>query len=215
MRLVDAEEKVLYKVSKTPFTAIVLVVFLSVWLGFGGLFVWVAFDPLFLHPAGDVPIDSFLVGLLGLAVFVPVALNLLLSYSLNQLVVTDRRIYVRRGRSGRTHVFAPADVRSFQRVTSSSSRGRSNEAAIFYLLCGRTVRSGALYPRLASLEALLALLRGRFEGRGFTRAELQALKRDNPGAAVPAVRSNVLVPILQIIPFALAAVLALRWLGVL
>jgi hypothetical protein len=115
--------------------------------------------------------------------------------------------------TGRTQVFRLEDVRSFQTVTSSG-RNRSTQAVLFYLFCGKQVKTGNLYLTLGSLQALLEVLRGKYEGRGFTRRELVQLNAEHPEAGQPVSRRNWGVVLLMLSPFLVALIQTLDFLGV-
>lgn len=213
MRFVDENEKVLYRLRKSRTPIVFMVFFFPIWLFFGSLFLRTAYQAMFLGETALTAVDSYLAGMIGLVVFLPLVLVILFSYALNQLVITNQRIYVRTGVTGRTRVFRLEDVRSFQTV-ASSGRSRATQAVLFYLFCGKQVRTGNLYFTLGSLQALLEVLRGKFEGRGFTRRELTQLKVEHPEADQPVSKRNWGVVLVLLSPFLMAIVLTLDFLGV-
>ncbi len=212
MRFVDENEKELYRLRKSRTPIVFMVFFFPIWLFFASLFLRTAYQAMFLGETAVTTLESYLAGMIGLVVFLPLVLVILFSYALNQLVITDQRVYVRTGVTGRTRIFRLEDVRSFQTV-SSSGRNRSTQAVVFYLFCGKQVRTGNLYLTLGSLQALLEVLRGRFEGRGFTRRELAQLKTEHPEASQPDSKRNWGVVLVLLAPFLAALIATLDFLG--
>ena len=134
-----------------------------------------------------------------------------LSYFLNRLVITDKRIYIRKGMTGKTHILNLHDIRSFQHIISTG-KNKSNHRIQFYLSCGKTVKTGELYITLGNLNSLLDILRQKFEGRGFTGRELKQLNEQNPEAGHPESKSNFFILLILLAPFILAALLTLNYL---
>jgi hypothetical protein len=190
-----------------------MVFFFPIWLFFGSLFLRTAYQAMFLGDTSLTSLESYLAGMIGLIVFLPLVLLILMSYGLNQLVITDQRIYIRKGVTGRTQIFRLEDVRSFQTVTTSGSN-RATQAVLFYLFCGKQVKTGNLYFTLSSLQALLEVLRGKYEGRGFTRRELAQLNTEHPEAGQPVSKWNWGVVLLMLAPFLVALIQTLDFLGV-
>jgi hypothetical protein len=98
-------------------------------------------------------------------------------------------------------------------VTTSGSN-RATQAVLFYLVCGKQVKTGNLYFTLSSLQALLEVLRGKYEGRGFTRRELAQLNTEHPEAGQPVSKWNWGVVLLMLAPFLVALIQTLDFLGV-
>ena len=213
MRFVDENEKVLYRLRKSRGPMVFMVFFFPIWLFFGSLFLRTAYQAMFLGDTTLTTLESYLAGMIGLVVFLPLVLMILFSYALNQLVITDQRVYIRKGVTGRTQFFRLEDVRSFQTVTTSGSN-RSTQAVLFYLFCGKQVKTGNLYFTLSSLQALLEVLRGKYEGRGFTRKELAQLKPEHPEACQPASKRNWAVVLVLLAPFLAALIATLDFIGV-
>lgn len=184
-RKLSPDEHVVYRLKKQKSRLAAMAVFVPVWLLFGVLFLVVYGRYRFVGAEDVAPGAALAAGLMALLVLIPVALMILFGYFVNDLVVTDRRVYVRAWMPPRAVCFNLEDVRSFQHAYSTGRRGQTNNRIYFYLLCGGIVKTGDLFISPKSLEALLGLLRERYEGRGFTGRELHALGRQNPGAEKP------------------------------
>jgi len=216
----DAGETVLYRLKKSKTPILFMVIFFPVWLYFAGMFLIPYCRSLFSGASGLNPDKYLLSGLAGLIVFIPIVLIIFLSYAGNGLVITDRRAYVRKGLTGRTLIVNLGDIRSFQHAYSTKHHTQAfmsvhhrSHRIYFYLNCGRLVKTGNLFITHGSLQALLTLLRERFEGKGFSRRELRLLGGQNPGAGFPMTRTNLFVPILVLAPFILALLAAAGYLA--
>ena len=211
MKLIDESETVLYRLRKSKSPIIFLIFFVPIWLFFASIFLRPLYRSLFLGETALSPGEYWQAGLIGLLVFIPVLLLIILSYSLNQLVITDRRVYIRKGVPGRTHVISLGDIRSFQHGVAG--KNRSNHAIHFYLFCGKKIKTGNLYITLGNLQALLGVLREKFEGRGFTSQEMKQLQHENSAAGEPQSRTNLVVLLILLAPWIMALALTLRYLS--
>lgn len=212
IQFVDPQEQELFRLRKSKMPIVFMVVFFPVWLYFAAIFIKPAWQFAFSGLATLPASEYLLSGLIGLLVFIPLVIVIAVSYFANQLIITDQRIYTRRGLTGRTQIVNQGDVRSFQHVVSSG-RNQSNHKIHFYLANGTLVKTGELFITLGSLKALMELLRGRFEGRGFTRQEMMQMKQQNPDAGQPTVQTNFLLFLLVLAPFLLAAIFTLYYLS--
>ena len=207
-RLLDPNETVLFRLKKSRGPIAFLCVFVPIWLYFGSIFLL----PYFRYLAGNMPDvkpeEALLAGLIGFLIFLTVPLCILVSYAGNDLVITDRRVYLRKGLSATSLIINAEDIRSFVHGYSTGRRGSTNHRIYFYLYCGKAVKTGELYSTLTSLSALLELLRVKFEGKGFSAGELKQLGEQNPNANRPVARKNLLLLLLVALPvlFSLFAV---------
>jgi hypothetical protein len=204
-RRIPDGEAVLFQLKKSKVPIVFMVVFMSVWLFFAYLFLanyW-----LYRFGAGSdmSPGWSVALAVAGLVIFALVGLALPISYFTNDLIITDRRIYIRR--TTNTRILRLGDVRSFQHAYASGRNGKSNNRIYFYLFSGFLVKTGTLNISFTSLQYLLELLREKYEGRGFTAQELHRLAAENPAAGLPETSRSIVVPILMLIPAALALVI--------
>jgi hypothetical protein len=203
-RFTDPDETVLFRLKKSRTPIVFLCVFVPIWLYFGSIFLL----PYFRYLAGNMPDvkpeEALLSGLIGFLLFLAIPLFILISYAGNDLVITDRCVYVRKGLAATTLIINFKDIRSFQHAYSTGRRGSTNHRIYFYLYCGKAVKTGELYSTLTSLTALWELLRGKFEGRGFSVSELKQLGEQNPHANRPVTRRNIPLLILVASPFLLS-----------
>ena len=212
MKLIDADEVVLYRLQKSKMPILFMIIFFPIWLYFGFIFLNPLIRAILANDNGASPSETYLAGLIGLIVFIPLVIVIILSYFLNQLIITDKRVYIRNGLIGRSHIVNLGDIRSFQHVVSRG-RNNTNHSILFYLHCGRVLKTGNLYVTLRSLQALLERLREKFEGRGFTRQELGQFKEQNTDAGQPLSKTNVFILILFLTPWLLALILTVSYLG--
>lgn len=208
IRLQDKSEQVRYITRKTKSPVLFMVIFFSIWLSFGYLIE----VPLFreLLAGRDVAVESYILGMAWIVIFVPVALMILMSFALNQIVITDKRLYVRRGVPGQLLTIDLTSVRSFQQLVTGT-HNRTTNHILFYLDNGRLVKTGSLHTTLASLTELLDLLRERYEGRGFTLRERREMKHSSQSSCQPVTRfiptPLILLVVLLVVPALLLTVL--------
>lgn len=202
-RLLDPDETVLFRLKKSRGPIVFLCVFVPIWLYFGSIFLL----PYFRYLVGNMPDvkpeEALLSGLIGFLVFLAVPLYILISYAGNDLVITDRRVYLRKGLSAASMIINAEDIRSFAHAYSTGRRGGTNHCIYFYLYCGKVVKTGELYSTLTGLSALLELLRSKWEGRGFSASELKQLTEQNPHANRPVARKNIPLLLIIALPFLL------------
>lgn len=199
----ETDETVLYRLKKSRTPIVFMVIFYPIWIYFGSVFLKAYIGYLFLGLTDAPPTEYLAAGLIVLVIVLPLLLVIFLSYTLNSLVITDRYVYIRKGMTGRTQIVSHGDIRSFQHAYSTG-RNHSNHRIFFYLYSGQCVKTGQLFITLGGLTALMELLRGRFEGRGFELNELKALADENPAAGRAVSKTNVFIVILMILPFLLA-----------
>lgn len=212
IKFVDEDEAPVYRVRKGRTHLFIMLFFLSIWLFFGYQILTLCFGPIFSGALPSMPIDYYLLGMIGLLLFIPVAIILVLSYFLNQLVITKRRIYVRKGISGKLHILSLDDVRSFQHVCSTG-RNAANHAILFYMHCGKRIKTGNLYATMGSLQDLLVILREKFEGRGFTRQEMKQMALQNDSVCHCKTKINWFVLCLTLAPYLLALIWTIFYFG--
>lgn len=208
---IEAGETVLYKLKKSKTPIVFIVIFYPIWIYFGSFLLRAYLRYLFDGASDAPPVEYLLSGLIVFVVVIPILLLILLSYTLNNLVITDRHIYIRKGVTGRTHIVELNEIRSFQHAYSRGRNG-SNNKIILYLYNGQLIKTGQLFITLFSLTSLLELLRGRFEGRGFNREERLELARGNPGARGAVTQTNALIVLLMLMPLLLAVTSAMLYL---
>lgn len=210
-KYLEANETVLFRLQKSRMPIVFMVIFYPIWLYFGGIFLRAYYGYLFEGFSEAQPVEYLLSGLIVFVVVLPLLLVIILSYTLNTLVITNRRVYLRKGVTGRTQIVNLGDIRSFQHAYSKG-KNQSNHRIYFYLNSGQRVKTGLLYITLGSLTTLLELLRRRFEGRGFNKQELKTLAEENPGAGGAVSEINGFIVIMMLLPLLLALAAAVLFL---
>ena len=208
----DTGEAVRYRLKKVKTPILFMAVFFPVWLYFGVFIARASWAVVFLGKAADKTVINLVLGLAGLLVFIGIILIVIQIYSLNQLVITDRRVYVRRGIIGRMEIASLHEVRAFRHV-NNSSRKSPNDKIWFYLECGEVIKTGELFITRDSLLELLGFLRENFEGRVFSKDELREMKRQS-GFGHPIRKTNAALAVLPWLPAMLAALYVLRYLTI-
>ena len=210
MRFVEVGEKQVYRVRKAVTPVFVMCVLIPVWLYFAWILAAPFLRALFSTGVKLVPTETYLAAMIAFLLMLPVLLLVALSYLGNRLVITDKRAYIRKGVGGACITVELHTVRSFQHAYTRG-RNQGSDAILFYLKCGKVVRTGVLFARMSSLGELLELLRARFEGRGFTAAELKEMAASHTGERGYERRTSGLLLGLLLLPFALAAVLSVAY----
>lgn len=207
--LIEANEVLLYQLKKSKSPILFMIIFFPIWLYFGSMFLIPLYQSVFLGATSLTPSEYYLAGMIGLILFIPLVIVIILSYFLNQLIITDKRVYIRRGVIGRTHIVNLSDIRSFQHVVSTG-KNKSNHKIHFYLYDGEIIKTGELFITLYGLQSLLELLRDKFEGRGFTGQELKQMKEQNTRPIQLVTKTNYLALLILFSPFILALILTIN-----
>lgn len=211
-KLLDADEVIVMQVKKTRSPILFLLIFLPIWLFFGVNFLWLFLK---LPLTGFItfePLPHFLAGLIALVVFAPVVILILHGLFLNRFILTDKHVIIQKGVPGTRYTIPLDSICAFQHVTSRG-RNTTNHAIEFTLLSGKRLRTGDLHATLNSMEELLAALRDKFEGRGFTNAELRQIKEQNPGHPVPLKQPLKAARIILAAPFVLGLLLTVLYMS--
>lgn len=193
-----------YSFKKEKSTLFVLFFLIPLFWSFGGWFLSLYIAYVSGKIPDAAPEEALIAALVSLALFIPVPIAALLSYTLNKLEISDGNVVIRKGLSGRCISFRTDDVLSFQHAYSRGRKGSSNHKIIFYLKCGKTVRTNDLHINPFELQRLLEILRSFCEGKGYSSSEMKRLASENSGMPLPEVRINVIPPIIMALPFALA-----------
>jgi hypothetical protein len=210
-RYLEPGEIVIYRLKKTKFPIVFMIIFFSIWIYFSVIFFRIFWGVAVNGVVADKNAEYLIGGLIGPLIFLPVVLIIVLTYFLNQLVITDRRVYIRRGLFGSTRIVNLCDIRAFQHAFSRTSKS-SNHKIWFYLGCGEIVKTGELFATLGSLQELLEVLRQKFEGRGFTAEERRQMKQQSGGVGQPIRKTNGIAVFIALLPLILSAIYVARYL---
>lgn len=208
MRFVETSEMVRYRLKKNKSTMLYIIIYVPIWLYVGSLFLIPLYQSVVLGEAEWTPLEYYLMGMIDLIVFIPLAIAVTISYFVNQLVISDKRIYIRRGITGRTHILNLNDICSF-RYVFSTAKYCYNKRIYFYLHDGRIIKTADLYVRPDSLHDLLGLLHERFEDGEVTAWDLEEMKQQNAAEGQVATKTNYLVLLFIYAPFILALALTI------
>lgn len=209
MHFVESAETQVIRVRKEITPVFVLGVLISVWLYFAWMLARSFLVALFTGRAFSE--ESYLGAMIAFVLMLPVLLLPTLSYAGNRLVITDKRAYIRKGVGGACYTIDLDAVRSYQHAFSQG-RTQTNHAILFYLKCGKMIRTAQLHARLGSLEELLNVLRARFEGGGFTRTQLREIAASYQGERGYERRVNGALLGLLLTPFVIAVLLSIVYL---
>lgn len=203
----DGAAAINFRYKKEKSTAVVLVFVLPIFWSIGGwlLSLYLAF--LSGKNTGAGPLEALIVAIAALAIFIPIPIATLISFALNSFAISDGRVFIRKGLSGRCISFGISEAASFQHAYARGKNGMTNHKIIFYLKCGKIVRTNNLYINPFELERLLEVLRLCCEGRGYTTSEMKAMAAENASLPLPEEKVIFAAPAITAIPFA-AALLA-------
>ncbi len=193
-----------YSFKKDRSTILVLSFLIPLFWGFGGWFLSLYLAYASGKVTGATSEEALFAALVSLVVFIPIPIAALISYALNKLEISDGYVFIHKGLSGRSISFSINDVLSFQHAYSRGKNGSSNHKIIFYLKCGKTVRTNNLYLNPFELQRLLEVLRSFCEGKGYSASEMKRLASKNGSFPLPEVKINVIPSIIMALPFALA-----------
>ena len=140
--------------------------------------------------------------------FVPLAIILPTSYFINDLKITDKKVFVRKAISGRLVVMSFEDIRAFQ-CLKVTSRGINFYYIRFFLKNGKKIKSGNLYIKPNSLYNLCNILYSKVGMEVNTRKEIKGLKQDNECSCNVSVFRNFILPVLCLGPFIISILMLL------
>ena len=193
-----------YSFKKDKSMVLILLFLTPLFWGIGGWFLSLYLEYISGRIPYAAPEEALIAALVSLAVFIPIPVAALISYALNKFEISDGHVIIRKGLSGRCISFRTDDVLSFQHAYSRGSKGQSNHKIIFYLKCGKTVRTNTLYINPFELQRLLEILRSFYEGKGYSASQMKRLATGNGDLPLPEVSINIIAPIIMALPFALA-----------
>lgn len=201
-----------FKCKKDKSTLFILFFIFPIFWGFGGWFLSLYLAFLSGRNAGGTPTEALIVAMVSLLVFIPIPIIALVSFVQNTLVISDGHVFIRKGLSGRSISFGIGEAVSFQHAYSRGRNGGSSHKIIFYLKCGKIVRTNKLYINPFDLEQLLQILRSCCEGRGYSASEMKRIAGENTGLQLPEVKRNVIAPVIIALPFIAALLAAVHYL---
>ncbi|MDF2685772.1 MAG: hypothetical protein K0S55_953 [Clostridia bacterium] len=193
-----------YSFKKEKSTLFVLFFLIPLFWSIGGWFLSLYLAYVSGKIPDATPEEALISALVSLVMFIPIPIAAILSYAFNKLEISDGYVVIRKGLSGRHISFKTDDVLSFQHAYSRGSKGGSNNKIIFYLKCGKIVRTNDLHINPFELQKLLEILRSFCEGKGYSSSVMKNLASKNGDLPLPKVRINVIPPIIMALPFALA-----------
>lgn len=205
-------ETINFSYKKSKATVMVLIFVLPIFWGIGGWFLSLYLAFISGRNAGGAPWEVLIAAIVALAVFIPIPIAALISFALNSFVISGGRVFIRKGLSGRSISFGIDEALSFQHAYSRGKNGQSSHKIIFYLKCGKIIRTNKLYINIFDLERLLEILRSCCEGRGYSAFEMKRIASENAGLPLPEVRRNVIPPVIMALPFAVALLAAVHYL---
>lgn len=206
------DEVILYKLEKRTPRLIFLISFCPIWLLFGLIFIVPCFKSIFMEAISFKSYDNYMFSIISLLTFVPISIMLPISYILNQLIITDKRIYLRKGIIGQGIVINLDDIEAYLPFLFRS-RGVSLFHVVFYLKSGKRIKTGDLHIKLGSLEKLLEVLEERIPKQVFTRKQIKKLKEAAKGECTLKIRQNYTLPILSLLPFVMALSMSILYIA--
>jgi hypothetical protein len=116
-----------FSFKKTIWALLSLIFTFPIFWGFGIWFLSIYFAYLSGRNAGDPPMETLLLAVVALLVFIPIPIIALISYAMNTFKISDGQVFIRKGLSGRSISFGIGEAVSFQHAYS---RGKNAIATI-------------------------------------------------------------------------------------
>lgn len=199
-RLIEDDESIIFKVEKKISPLVFSLIFSPLWMLMALIFIVPCFNNWFMGTLSFRSEDEYTMSIFMMGAFVPLAIILPTSYFINDLKITDKKVFVRKAISGRLVVMSFEDIRAFQ-CLKVTSRGINFYYIRFFLKNGKKIKSGNLYIKPNSLYNLCNILYSKVGMEVNTRKEIKGLKQDNECSCNVSVFRNFILPVLCLGPF--------------
>jgi len=146
-----------------------------------------------------------------LLIFIPLGLSNPLSYLVNSQVVTNKRVFIRKARTGSLISFNFNDVKAYSYFVFSH-RGEKHRM-LFYLKNGKKVSIGATMFTNDSWSKLERTLKRKFVKPVKTRAEVRRKNFDKTFTGNIKRENNIFLKIISFAPIVIALVMLLLYVG--
>ena len=200
------DEVILFKLNKKRWLIPFLLIFCPLWLLIGLLFIVPCFNNLF---RGAISFDSdstYIMSILALSFLVPLAVLTPISFLLNHLVITDKRIFIRKGIIGKLYIINFSDILAYQHK-SVTSRGFSSHFIFIYLKSGKRIKSGNLFIKSDNIFSLLDILNEKIKYVITSEKQHKEFKQGCYSHCCINTKRNILLPIISLSPFVIALIM--------
>jgi len=205
-RFMQSGEKEIYRVIKKRWPIPAMIILCPLWIAFSSIFLISCFKSLFLDAISFDSYGMYLASIFSLIIFVPCSILFPISYILNQLVITNKRIFIRKGLNGKLIILYFSYIVAFQNI-HISSKGGDIEKICFFLNNGDKIRTGDLYIKTESLKCLLEILNNKISKKVNTRKQIKELKKDKGSKCVVITTKKLIFPAISTIPFLIALIM--------
>jgi hypothetical protein len=172
------DEVILFKVNKKKWFIPFMLVFCPLWILCAMFFIVPCYKNMFL---GSISFDShntYILSIFAMIGLVPIAILTPISYIFNRFVITDQRIYIRKGLSGILHIINYSDIFAYQHIRQNS-KGISSHFIYIYLKSGKRVSSGNLYIKDENINELIEVMNSKIENTISSRKQYKEIKDKN------------------------------------
>lgn len=202
----DEDENIVLRVKKRRGMWFLIGFMVPLWLLISLPFVVSCFNNVFMDRLSFRSDTEYTMSIFMLLSLIPISFIITISYIVNDLVITDKKIIIIKGITGKTLFINFKDIRAFENL-SVVSRGVVFNYIKFYFKNGKKTRTGNLYVKDDSLGDLLKAIGGKVKSFIFLREDIKRLKIDPKYKCEIKIRRNIIYPLLCFGPMIIALVM--------
>lgn len=203
-------EIILYRNRKKKWYIPFMIISCPFWMLTAFLFIIPCYQNMFLGAISFDSKDIYMTAIFGLFLFIPQAVLMPMRYIFNQFVITDQRIYIRKGLSGALHIINHSDIYAYEHV-HQNIKGVSSHFIRVYLKSGKHIFSGSLYIKDKDVAELTGIMNSKIDNIVSTRKQYKAIRLNKIEACNNEIRRNLLHPIISYSPFVIGLIMLLLY----
>jgi hypothetical protein len=207
---ISDDEVILYEVKKKKRYIPFMLVFCPLWMFIAMIFIVPCFKNMFF---GAISFDSnttYLISIFFMLLLVPFAILTPISYIFNRFVITDQRIYIRKGLSGILHIINHSDILAYQH-SNQIVKGSSSHFIYIYLKSGKRIFSGNLYIKNSNIPELIEVMESIIQNTISSRKQYKEYRHQNFETCNNKTKRNRLFPVISLLPFILALIMVILY----
>ncbi len=156
-RYLKEDEEFLYKLKKKKKSLIFILLFLPFWFAIVSVCLAQCYENWFLGKTSFNSYGTYIVSIIMVIVFVPLMSVSIMNYMVNDLIITNRRVFIRKSFSASLLVVDLEQIGSYKYL-ESDNRGFKHHKIVFVLKNRKTYVTNNLFIRKESLSELTQIL---------------------------------------------------------
>lgn len=209
---ITEDETILFRLSKKKWFTPFMLIFFPLFLMFSFVFIVPCFKNIFL---GEISFSSeitYFASILCLIIFVPLSVLIPISYLGNDFMITNKRIFIRKGLQGILYKIDFEDIVAFTHL-SQTSRGTTSHYICIYLKSNKMIKSGNLFINNDNLKDLLFVLNSKIKRIIISGKQYKKIKKCDYANYDIEIKRNILFPIISFAPFLIALMMLVLYVG--